>query len=223
MKENKQKDITKKEGQGKVWPVVLCMLLAGGVFVLLLNVESRKLAQYETGSVVVAVSDVTEAKEITEKNIADYFVIEERPLSDIPQAAYLSLDELVGQYVQNDIDAGSVITESMLGELQVDYGDAVLLGVNMEALAQSVAGTLRTGDLIDIYTVKTEEDDVVVVEKALSRVTMDRSYTSAGVAISKDDDSSIAQYITIPVHKDAVGTFYQALEDRRIEIVKHPQ
>ena len=223
MKENKQKNITKKEGQGKVWPVVLCMLLAGGVFVLLLNVESRKLAQYETGSVVVAVSDVTEAKEITEKNIADYFVIEERPLSDIPQAAYLSLDELVGQYVQNDIDAGSVITESMLGELQVDYGDAVLLGVNMEALAQSVAGTLRTGDLIDIYTVKTEEDDVVVVEKALSRVTIDRSYTSAGVAISKDDDSSIAQYITIPVHKDAVGTFYQALEDRRIEIVKHPQ
>jgi hypothetical protein len=198
------------------------MLLAGGVFVLLLNVESRKLAQYETGSVVVAVSDVTEAKEITEKNIADYFVVEERPLSDIPQAAYLSLDELVGQYVQNDIDAGSVITESMLGELQTNYGDAVLLGVNMEALAQSVAGTLRAGDKIDIYTVKVEEDDTVIVEKALANVVVERSYTSAGAAIVKDDDTSIAQYITIPVHKEAVGTFYQALEDRRIEIVKHP-
>lgn len=223
MKENKQKNTTKKKGQGKVWPVVLCMLLASGVFVLLLNVETRKLSQYETGNVVVAVSDVTEAKEITEKNLAEYFVVEERPLSDIPEAAYLSLDELVGQYVQNDIDAGSVITESMLGELQNSYGDAVLLGVNMEALSQSVAGTLRTGDVIDIYTVKVEEDDVVVVEKALSKVTIDRSYTSAGVAILKDDESSIAQYITIPVHKDAVGTFYQALEDRRIEIVKHPQ
>ena len=223
MKENKQKNTTKKEGQGKVWPVVLCMLLASGVFVLLLNVEARKLSQYETGNVVVTVSDVTEAKEITEKNLAEYFVVEERPLSDIPEAAYLSLDELVGQYVQNDIDAGSVITESMLGELQNSYGDAVLLGVNMEALSQSVAGTLRTGDVIDIYTVKVEEDDVVVVEKALSKVTIDRSYTSAGVAILKDDESSIAQYITIPVHKDAVGTFYQALEDRRIGIVKHPQ
>lgn len=223
MKENKQINTTKKEGKGKVWPVVLCMLLAAGVFVLLLNVESRKLSQYETGSVVVAVSDVTEAKEITENNLAEYFAVEERPLSDIPEAAYLSLNELIGQYVQNDIDAGSVITESMLGELQNSYGDAVLLGVNMEALAQSVAGTLRTGDVIDIYTVKVEEDDVVVVEKALSKVTIDRSYTSAGVAILKDDESSIAQYITIPVHKDAVGTFYQALEDRRIEIVKHPQ
>ena len=75
---------------------------------------------------------------------------------------------------------------------------------------------------VAIYTVKAEEDDSVVVEKALGSVTIDRSYTSAGVAILKDDDSSIAQYITIPVHKDAVGTFYQALEDRRIEIVKHP-
>lgn len=222
MKDNKQKNITKKEGQGKVWPVVLCLLLAGGIFVLLLNVETRKLAEYEKGDVVVAISDVADSKEITQDNLAEYFAVEERPLSDIPEAAYLTLDELVGQYAQNSIDAGSLITKSMVGELQTGYGDAVLLGVNMEALAQSVAGTLRAGDVIDIYTVKVEEDDSVVVEKALGSVTIDRSYTSAGVAILKDDDSSIAQYITIPVHKDAVGTFYQALEDRRIEIVKHP-
>lgn len=222
MKENKQKNITKKEGHVKVWPVVLCLLLAGGIFVLLLNVETRKLAEYEKGDVVVAISDVADSKEITQDNLAEYFTVEERPLSDIPKAAYLTLDELVGQYVKNSIDAGSMITKSMVGELQAGYGDAVLLGVNMEALAQSVAGTLRAGDVIDIYTVKVEEDDSVVVEKALGSVTIDRSYTSAGVAILKDDDSSIAQYITIPVHKDAVGTFYQALEDRRIEIVKHP-
>jgi hypothetical protein len=67
-----------------------------------------------------------------------------------------------------------------------------------------------------------EEDDTVTVEKALANVVVERSYTSAGAAIVKDDDTSIAQYITIPVHKEAVGTFYQALEDRRIEIVKHP-
>ena len=222
MKENKQKNVTKKEGQGKAWPVVLCLLLAGGIFALLLNVETRKLAEYEKGDVVVAIADVADSKEITKDNLAEYFAVEERPLSDIPEAAYLTLDELVGQYAQNPIDTGSMITKSMVGELQTGYGDAVLLGVNMEALAQSVAGTLRAGDIIDIYTVKVEEDDSVVVEKALGRVTIDRSYTSAGVAILKDDDSSIAQYITIPVHKDAVGTFYQALEDRRIEIVKHP-
>ena len=222
MKTNRQKNMSNKEKQGKAWPVVLCLLLAVGIFALLLNVESKQLAQYEKGSVVVAIADVADSKEITEENLTELFAIEERPLSDIPSAAYLELEQLVGQYAQSGIDAGSMITESMLGELSENYGNAVLLGVNMEALEQSVAGTLRAGDEIDIYTVMVDEEDNVIVEKALSNVTIERSYTSAGVAIVKDDNDSIAQYITIPVHKDAVGTFYQALEERRVEIVKHP-
>ena len=222
MKTNRQKNMSNKEKQGKAWPVVLCLLLAVGIFALLLNVESKQLAQYEKGSVVVAIADVADCKEITSENLTELFAIEERPLSDIPSAAYLELEQLVGQYAQSGIDAGSMITESMLGELSENYGNAVLLGVNMEALEQSVAGTLRAGDEIDIYTVMVDEEDNVIVEKALSNVTIERSYTSAGVAIVKDDNDSIAQYITIPVHKDAVGTFYQALEDRRVEIVKHP-
>lgn len=223
MRKNKENDNHKKSRQGKVWPIVLCLLLAVGVFALLLNVEARQLAQYEKGSVVVAIAEIADGTEITEKNLAELFAVEERPLADIPDAAYLKTEELLGQYTQSGIDAGSMITESMLGELQKDFGDAVLLGVNMEALAQSVAGTLRAGDVIDIYTVKVDEEKNVVVEKALANVTIERSYTSSGTAILKEDDTSIAQYITILVHKDAVGLFYQALENRRIEIVKHPQ
>lgn len=222
MSDKKQTKGMKEKGRSKILPIVLCLLLAGGVFVLLLNVETKQLAQYEKGNVVVAIADVTELKEITEDNVSEYFKLEERPLSDIPKAAYLNMDELIGQFAQSGIDTGSMVTKSMLGELRAEREDVVLLGVNMEALAQSVAGTLRAGDVIDIYTVKVEEDDAVTVEKALGNVVIDRSYTSAGAAILMDDDSSIAQYITIPVHKDAVGTFYQALEDRRIEIVKHP-
>lgn len=222
MREMKEKDMNKKKRQGKVWPVVLCLLLAGGVFALLLNIEARQLNQYEKGSVVVAITDVADNKEITEENLTEYFAVVERPLTDIPDAAYLELNDLIGQYAQSAINTGSMITESMLGELRKDFGDSVLLGVNMEALEQSVAGTLRAGDVIDIYTVKIDEDKTVVVEKALGNVTIDRSYTSSGVSILKDDSTSIAQYITIPVHKDVVGLFYQSLEDRRIEIVKHP-
>ena len=209
--------------KGKVWPALISLLLAVGIFILLLNVETRKLAQYEKESVVVAAMDVSEAKEITKENLTEYFAVVERPLSDIPQAAIRTLDELVGQYVKSGIDAGSVVTKSMFGDLKRDYGEAVLLGVDMEALDQSVAGTLRAGDEIDIYTVKVEDDEHVTVEKALGGVTIERSYTSTGVAITKEDTTSIAQYITIPVHKDAVDTFYQSLEEGRIEIVKHPR
>ena len=222
MKTNNENDNHKKNRQGKVWPVVLCLLLAAGVFALLMNVEARKMAQYEKGNVVVAIADVPEAKEITEQNLAELFAVVERPLTDIPDAAYLQPEELIGQYAQSAIDSGSMITKSMAGELRKDFGNSVLLGVNMEALDQSVAGTLRAGDIIDIYTVMVDEEKNVLVEKALGDVTIERSYTSSGTAILKEDDTSIAQYSTIPVHQDAVGLFYQSLENRRIEIVKHP-
>ena len=222
MRNLKNRD-TNKGVQGKVWPVVVCLLLAGGLFVFLLNLETRQLAVYEKGNVVVAAADIPDDTEITKDNLFTLFVVEERPLSDIPEAAYLDMEALLGQYAQGGIDKGSMITACMLGNLREDYSDVVLLGINMEALEQSVAGTLRAGDKIDIYTVKTEEDDVVVVEKPLSGVTIERSYTSSGVSIVKEDTASIAQYITIPVHKDAVESFYEALENRRIEIVKHPE
>ncbi len=98
--EKNQKSRNERERQTKAWPVILCLLFAVGVFVLLLNVEARQLAQYEKGSVVVAITDVAESKEITEENLTEYFAVEARALSDIPQAAYLDLEELVGQYAQ---------------------------------------------------------------------------------------------------------------------------
>lgn len=218
----KEKEMNKKEKQGKIWPVVLCLFLAGGIFILLLNMEAKQLARYEKGMTVVALTDVEAGKEITEENLKELFAVVERPLSDIPDAAYHETDRLIGQYAQSGIDAGSVITKSMLGDLSRVQDDMVLLGVNMKALEQSVAGTLRAGDVIDIYTVRQEEDDSVEIEKALEQVTIDRSYTGTGAVIRKEDDTSIAQYLTIPVHKEAVGAFYKALEDCKIEIVKYP-
>lgn len=214
--------VNKVEKQNKIWPVLLCLLLAGGIFTVLLGVEVKQLEQYEKGSVVVAIADVADCKEITVDNLDEYFAVEERPLVDIPEAAYLEVADLIGQYAQSGVDAGSIITKKMFGELQSKQEDAVLLGVNMETMEQSVAGTLRAGDKIDIYTIKVEDDETVTVQKALGNVIIERSYTGAGAAILKEDDNSIAQYITIPVHEDAVGLFYQALEDCRIEIVKHP-
>ncbi|MBE5868291.1 MAG: hypothetical protein E7293_04930 [Lachnospiraceae bacterium] len=211
----------KKGKMNKVWPVVLCLLLAGGVFVFLLKVEKRQLAPYEKCKVVVAVTQVAAKTEITGDNLTKFFAVEERYLSDTPQAAYLKAEDLVGQYVLTGIDEGSVVTKSMLGALDEDRTDTVLLSVNMENLEHSVAGTLRVGDRIDIYTVMLDEEKEPIVEKVLGNVTIERSYTGAGAPILKEDDSSIAKYITIAVHKHEVETFYRALENRRIEIVKH--
>ena len=88
MKTKNEIENSKKNKKGKVWPIVLCLLLAVGVFALLLNVETRQLAQYEKGNVVVAIAEVADGTEITENNLEEFFAVEERPLADIPDAAY---------------------------------------------------------------------------------------------------------------------------------------
>ena len=52
--------VNKVEKQNKIWPVLLCLLLAGGIFTVLLGVEVKQLEQYEKGSVVVAIADVAD-------------------------------------------------------------------------------------------------------------------------------------------------------------------
>ena len=208
-------------GKKHTLPVILGMVLAVVLFITLLNVETKMLAEYEEGMVAVATGPIEENTEITKENLNQYFTLESRRLNDIPKASYVTLEDMVGSFVQSDIDEGSMITKSMLGELQVPKKDTVLLGINMEALEQSVVGILRTGDTIDIYTVKLNEEEEVEVEQALSGIVVDRSYTSEGASITKEDTTSVAQYITIPIHKDAVGMLYEALEERRVEIVKH--
>ncbi len=217
-------NVNKKEKSimGKAWPVMLCLLLSIGVFMFLLNMEKKELERYEKGQVVTVATSIKKHTEITEENVKTLFKMAERPLTDIPDTSYANMEELVGQYVQHDMDAGVVVTKSMTGELNPLQKDHVLLAVNMEALDRSVAGTLRAGDEIDLYTVETNAVKEVLVEKVLEKVKVTRSHTGTGGAILKEDATSIAQYITIPVHKDAVETFYKALENKKIEIVKYP-
>ena len=220
MSENQVK-ISKKKKE-KIWHILVCLLLAGILFVFLLNVEKRQLENFEKGLVVVAVEEVADNTEITPENAAVYFALEERTLTDIPKAAYTDIQEVIGFYAKGGIDKGSMVTKSMLGKLGNVTADSVFLSVDMEALDQSVAGTLRAGDQIDIYTVKKGQDEEVEVAEVLSSVIIERSYTSSGIAIQKEDTTAIAQYVMIPIHKDAVEAFYEALENKKIQIVKHP-
>ena len=220
MSENQIKK-TKKEKE-KIWHILVCLLLAGILFVFLLNVEKRQLENFEKGLVVVAIEDVADNTEITRENVTRYFALEERTLTDIPKAAYTDMQALVGFFAEGGIDKGSMVTKRMFGKLGTVSADMVFLSIDMEALDQSVAGTLRAGDRIDIYTVKKEQDKDASVTEVLSSVVIERSYTGSGISIQKEDTTSIAQYIIIPIHKDAVEAFYEALESKKIQIVKHP-
>ncbi len=120
------------DGKKHTLPIILGIVLAVVLFITLLNVEAKMLAEYEEGMVVVAAGPIEENMEITKDNLNQYFILESRPLNDIPKLAYVRLEDIVGSYVQNNIDEGSMLTKSMLGELQVPKKDTVLLGISLK-------------------------------------------------------------------------------------------
>ena len=66
--------IKKKQDGGKkhTLPVILGMVLAVVLFITLLNVETKMLAEYEEGMVAVAAGPIEENTEITKENIKNF-------------------------------------------------------------------------------------------------------------------------------------------------------
>ena len=61
-------------GKKHTLPVILGMVLAVVLFITLLNVETKMLAEYEEGMVAVATGPIEENTEITKENLNQYFI-----------------------------------------------------------------------------------------------------------------------------------------------------
>lgn len=216
-----------KKGKIKIWHILVCLLVAAALYIALYYSLVMALQNYETGTVVIASMDIPENVEITEENYAMYFTTMEMEAIKIPESAFKTAGALNGTYVTNDIDKGAIITRSMVDVMDnytESYKDAKIVTVSTSDLEQSVAGTLRAGDIIDIYSVDTTEVSEGKRYKATlldEGVSIIRSYDASGVAIKKDDTTSIAQIVLIPMASGDVEGFLEGLEKGSIKLVKH--
>lgn len=163
-------------GKGKGWVVTFAvsMLAAFVGFIVLTVIQDRIVNNVATTPVVVAVAEVPEGIVLTESNMALYFAIENRDAAQVPMGiTYQNATGMIGKITDRVIHISEIVTtecfkvESKFDEIE----DAVELSLELGSLGQTVSGTLRAGDLVDIMAVirvmKNEDEALVELEPGL--------------------------------------------------------
>ncbi len=187
-------------------------VLAVMVFIAIMCIQMAGQEEIVYVTVVSAKKEIPENTVLTESALNTYLELSQVPEEYVPQEALVSLDGLVGMSTVQ-ISAGSILTKAMVrsvSDLYEDYDALFWVSVSVDQLSQAVAGTLRTGDRINLYCIESGMDGSVCTLIA-GDVRIERAMTKSGEEIESSDVTSLAQLFVIPLERDEVSAFYEAL------------
>lgn len=152
-----RKKTSGKKVEGKLTVAFVALALMFVTFVVLVVLENKMVNSGEKVQVVVATAEVPAGMELTQTNMPNYFAIEERNKEDLPVGVtvYNNGNPMIGKVTDRVIHAKEVITNECFHEGSFFEGveDAVELSIDLGAIGQTVGGTLRPGDKVDIKAV----------------------------------------------------------------------
>lgn len=202
----------------KTGGIFAALLSAVVVFAVMIQLEKNVLTQYEKGTIYVATAKIPKGEVITEHNYAEYF--EERQLDKtcIPASALSSPEQIRGLVAETEIEQGVLLTTGMfetLDEVLETMGHPVIAGFKAEDLYQVVSGVLRSGDRVNIYSVKEE-----AVTLVWQNVYVQQVFDASGTAIVSGDMTTAAQRINVYLDEEDVERFYGELAAGSLRVVK---
>lgn len=208
----------------KLWLGLTSVGLAVLVFMVLLLVQqsAKKGPVYE--EVLCAKSAIEQSVVITEQNISQYVEIKKVPVDYLPEGCIKTPAKLYGKVFLGAVSKGSILTESMCADYLQDYQHYKCLtwiSIPVKELYEGVAGSLKKGDYIDIYTLWKEGDEVRT-QLLAERVRIRETYTAQGVQIEEGKEG-LSQLLVIPVEKDQVSMYYEMLEKGSIRVAKYEE
>ncbi len=210
------------KNQKRVWIGAVSAVLAAVVFIAILRIQTARLEEVVYQYVVMARQTIAEDTTLTESNIGALLEIRQVPEEYVPEEALSSLEGLEGCVVTAEISEGSILTQSLvrtIPDIYGDYGELFWISVSAEQLTQAVAGTLRAGDVIDLYCVENGAEGVFC-SLLQGNVRVERVLTKSGEQIASGDESSLAQLFVIPVEREDIPLFYEALYSGSLMIAR---
>lgn len=217
----------RKKKAAESWPterrlgggVVIALAAAVAVFVVMLQIEKKALAQVEKGTVVVAAAAIPEGQLITAENRDIYLELREMEVTLIPERAAVTPEELEGRMTVFGIDSGTVMTFGMLrdvNEVTEEMKEPVIAGFKADDLFQVAGGVLRAGDRIHVYSVSGDCEVNLIWENLYVQEVFDQ----AGRKIENGDKTTSAQRVNICLDKADVEKFYSELAAGALRAVK---
>ncbi len=113
-----------------------------------------------------------------------------------------------------------MIREAPLQEY-AEYECLTWISISVKELYEGVAGTLREGDYIDIYTLWKEGEEVRS-QLLAEHVRIKETFNTQGVQIDAGKEG-LSQLIVVPIEKNQVSVFYEMLAKGNIRIAKYEE
>lgn len=210
--------------------ITISALVAFILFIALTIIQSSILNQETKVTVYQVQKDIYNGTKVTEDNFNEYFATKAVQASLIPDGYITDSSLIIGKFVNRDYKARDVITVDGLNDSEALYNSniehPVKLSFQVGNLSDSVSGTIREGDYINIYGMKNGKNadgEVVLLTNqtyTFKHIYIERAYNSAGDIIDTADKNSEALMFTIIIEEDDVSLFNEMVANCNLKLVK---
>lgn len=207
----------------KMWVGIISLTLAILIFAIFLIVQKSMQEEPECRMILCAKIQIPENTHITEENAAQYLEQKEVPLQWLPKDCLSEWQEVYDTVWKTEISEGTVLTDAMFDDYQSlyeSYEELTWISVPIKELYQGVAGSLRSGDYVDIYFIG-EQEEQIICELLTERVRILSAYSYQGQSVAADSSDGLTQLIVIPMEKTLVAAFYEKMAQGNIRIAKY--
>jgi len=210
-----------KKKRNYMLPGIMFLSLIGAisVYVVMLNMERKMLEGYEKKECIICKEAVLQGKMIRNED-EYYFEKVEIDQRMVPEGALTDIDGIIGSQSVIPIAKGQVITKEMFQTVpasMAELKEPVIAGVSAEDLYQVVNGTVRSGDLVNLYTVDEESGEVSLFWEG---VWVKETFDSNGTHILPEDQETSASRMNLVLEKAIVDRFYELLDKGSLRMVK---
>lgn len=207
--------------------ILYCIIVTAALYVLLIFIEKSIVNADDKAQVYVTVKEVPDNLEISELNIAEYFKIEDRPESVIPDGCITQAEQLVGHITDRALLKNEIITVTSLStqdERTKDIAHPIEVSLNASNLSQFVGGVLRTGDYINIWSVKSytvNGETITETENICNHAYVTRTFSSSGEAAAEGDSDMATMIINIVIPAEQEEEFNTAVVDGTLRVGRY--
>lgn len=212
----KAKKARKKEGKNKdsktamsiktvVLPLVLAAIVVCMIYILVQHQEDAKILE---ATVVTSIGEIPANTYIKADEIDKYFTVTTIDSTIVSENTYKSISDLPkGFYVENamvgkqQVYSDDIAKSDEVMDKYIDGTTTTSIAVN--AFDNSVSGTVRTGDIVDIYAVDPATDALTLMAE---NVYVKAAYNSSGEKITDDGVATAFTIYVAPDERDAVNS-----------------
>lgn len=209
----------KKKG-GAIKTVIICLCFGAAAFIFLLTAAQKASGEYAREEMAVAIARIPEGTEITKENIDTYFETRNLSAELLTGQSVTDVSALIGKRACRTISGMELVHKGDFtkeDDTRPSFKDPVEVSIALAAFSDGVSGTIRKGDLINIYGI---DDQTGEIAYTLENVYVSGSFDSSGIQIQPGDNASTAVAFNVLLESGVDKEMYAGIENREVKVVK---